>query len=153
MIQRKQTLFLFFACILMVLMYFFPIVEMLGENGKLFFLDFLGIHPEKTPGQMLVSAFPITVIISMSAVLYLVTIFMYKKRMLQRRLGIFNILLQFGLVGLIFFYTNFTMPQNFKEIYFSFPVIFPLIAVILTILANRSIMKDEKLVRSYERIR
>lgn len=153
MIQRKQTLFLFFACLLMVFMYFFPIVEMLGENGKLFFLDFLGIHPEKSPQKMSVNAFPITVIISISAVLYLVTIFMYKKRLLQRRLGIFNILLQFGLVGLIFFYTNFTMPQDFKEIYYSFPVIFPVIAVILTILANRSIMKDEKLVRSYERIR
>ena len=68
----------------------------------------------------------------------------------------FAIFLEIVMVALIFFVyakiieTNlFASPDYLEEA----GIYFPLISLIFLILANRSIMKDEKLVRSVDRLR
>ena len=66
---------------------------------------------------------------------------------------IFNMLLLIGLGLLSWFYlTNFAKMAD-GPIHYKFTIIFPAIAIILTFLAYKAIKKDEKLVRSVDRIR
>ena len=70
------------------------------------------------------------------------------------RICMFNILLMFGLVGLIWFYTKYTMNKyDGIDSVFLWPIVVPFISIILTYLALKGIQKDDALVKSYERIR
>jgi hypothetical protein len=74
--------------------------------------------------------------------------FLYKKRMLQMRFNIFNSILLVALQGFIVYYivrgTGFI---------FTVQSIFPVISLILSILAIRNILKDELLIKSLNRLR
>jgi hypothetical protein len=78
--------------------------------------------------------------------------FLYKKRMLQMRFNIFNSILLVALQGFIVYYiaSFFNQEITFK---FSIQSIFPVISLILSILAIRNILKDELLIKSLNRIR
>jgi hypothetical protein len=91
------------------------------------------------------------ILIGIIAVLHLVTIFLYKKRILQIRILAFTIILMLGLFGLFFYFTY----ASFEEVKVAFKVAvaLPLVCVILDWLAIRAIGKDEALVRSLDRIR
>jgi len=90
------------------------------------------------------------------AVLSVVCIFLYKNRVLQMKIVRLTILLNIVIIGLIFLVyakiieTNLlTSPDYLDEA----GIYFTLISLVFLILANRSIMKDEKLVRSADRLR
>ena len=88
---------------------------------------------------------------TVSAILALVTIFLYKKRMLQIRLTLFNMLVLVGYyVTLVIFVLNLKGDASFVP---SWTVCLPLISIILSWLAIRAIGKDEMLVKAYERLR
>ncbi len=73
--------------------------------------------------------------------------------MLQIRLSVFNIIIQLGSIGLMFFFL-FQANNEFGESWStSIVIILPAIAMIFTYLAIRSIGKDEALVRSVSRLR
>jgi hypothetical protein len=83
--------------------------------------------------------------------LNLISIFMYKRRVLQLRLCIYNMLLLAGLFGVILF-----VAYNIKDVEtvsFRLPIVFPVIAIILHYLAYRGIRKDELMVRALDRLR
>jgi Flp pilus assembly pilin Flp len=86
-----------------------------------------------------------------------VTIFLFKKRMLQLRISVFNavllVLLYFVLGGT--FYLDFLteMPLDGFATSYGFSLIIPLVNIILTVLAIRGIGADEALVRSLDRLR
>lgn len=89
MIQRIQTLYLTLAVVLLLLMFAFPIANFYSEFGVWQF-NMLGVRSQ-VPGegavfsnQIIFTILPILTII-ISAIL-LLTIFNYKKRMLQIRL-------------------------------------------------------------------
>jgi hypothetical protein len=66
----------------------------------------------------------------------------------------FNILLMFGLVGMIFYYAKYApIGVERAESVLLWPIVVPLISVILTYLALKRIQKDDALVKSYERLR
>ncbi len=84
---------------------------------------------------------------------------LYKKRILQMRICIFNIMMNLGIYALFFLFVMTTStgitsslgvstPMNYH-----LPLTFPLINCVLTYLAFRAIQKDEALVRSLDRIR
>jgi hypothetical protein len=59
-----------------------------------------------------------------------------------------------GLVGLIYFFTKSTLiSMDGEKSVLLWPVLCPLIAIILNFLAFKAIQKDENLVKSYDRIR
>ena len=70
------------------------------------------------------------------------------------RLCVFNIILLFGLVGLIYFFTKYILNDlEGVSSHFEWPVVIPFIAIILNYLAFKRIQKDEILIKSYERLR
>jgi len=91
--------------------------------------------------------------------LALVCIFLFKKRKLQFRLTIFNILFGFGALG----YQYYVVQQTANKLSTGGVVIatssyqlasfLPIVVIILLFLAARGIYKDEKLIKSLDRLR
>lgn len=84
-----------------------------------------------------------------------ITIFLYKKRMLQIRICIFNGIIMAGFYGLFAFTIYIFKQQLFPGSTLSVKIAlaFPLISIILDYLAIRNIGADEVLVRSLDRLR
>ncbi len=154
MIQRIQSVYLFLATSLYFIMLTSPLAQIQLPHD--IFLLFHHNQITALGGETFqpVSVWPVTILIVAIMLTGLVDIFLFKKRTLQMRLCVFNILLMFGLVGLIYFYTKYTI-NRFDGVnwVFLWPIVVPFISIILTYLALKGIQKDDALVKSYERIR
>jgi len=152
MIQRIQTVFFFVITILMGLIFFFPYAELLVENEQIYTFNFNGLFLDGKEGFYLKTIPPI-ILLTIITLISFVSIFLYKKRILQMRINVINIVLMLGYLGLNYYYIkNFSSQLN-GIISYNFIAIFPFISVILTYLAIRAVGKDEALIRSLDRIR
>ena len=86
-----------------------------------------------------------------SAVLSLVSIFMFKNRKSQFIINRLNIILNFILLA-VFLYGSLTSPGEAKASEKGVEII-PIISIVLLVLANKAIKKDEDLVKSVDRLR
>jgi len=87
-----------------------------------------------------------------SALLSLISIFNFKNRKFQFVLGRLNIILNFILLG--FFVYQLLMPPGESNISEKGVGIFiPILSIVLLVLANKAIKKDEDLVKSVDRLR
>lgn len=147
MIQRIQTIYILISTVLIGLLLLLPFADIVA-GGKVLLFNIQGISYE---GDVEQDGLPIALFVGVIFLLHLVTIFLYKKRILQIRLLTFGILLMLGLFGMFYFFTYYSFSR--AEISFNVAVVFPLIAIILDYLAIRNIGKDEALIRSIDRIR
>jgi uncharacterized protein DUF4293 len=152
MLQRSQTLYLLGVFLLTILMLTGPIADLAGETGVLT-LKHSGVfnsHGEKLE----LSTWPLTLLFALVSLLAFLNIFSYKNRLRQMRLCIFLILISFGMVGMMFYYT-WVVGNNFEitQTLYKWRFVIPLIAIILQYLAFRRIRRDELLVKAYDRIR
>lgn len=147
MIQRIQTVYIFISALLIASLMKLTFAE-LSVNNELYTFVAKGIFNGE---ELIFNGMAIFVFIPVIALLHFITIFLYKKRILQIRILVFSIVLLLGLFGL-FFYFSYAGFDGAK-IAFKVPVAFPLVAVILDYLAIRAIGKDEALIRSLNRIR
>lgn len=154
MIQRIQTLFLLVATALFAIMLTNPVAQIQLSNDTFLLFNHNQIVSMSNDTFQPVPTWPVTVLIAVIMLIGLVDIFMYKKRTLQMRLCVFNIILMFGLVGLIWFYTRFAVNKyDGIDSVFLWPIVVPFVSIILTYLALKGIQKDDALVKSYERLR
>ena len=154
MIQRIQTVYLFLTVVVILCMAFFSFVEMVDSDGQYYRFDLFGIHEGVGDTTRLVeSVMPLRFLVFVIATISLITIFLYKKRIMQIRLCIFNIVLMLGFYALFFFYFHNATSGIKVDSHFKVTIVFPVIGAILSYLALRNIGKDEVLVRSYDRIR
>ena len=97
------------------------------------------------------------IIVALATILPLITIFLFKNRMLQIRLCAVELILLIGaqIFMAIYYYLSNRMFSNleFHTQGLHIAIIFPLVALILDYLALRAIFRDEALVRSLDRIR
>lgn len=151
MIQRIQTIYLLAVTVLTALMFYFPFVLALEEDVLCEF-SFSGL--KVVNGEFISPVYPLFGIILTALLVAFVSIFFYKKRMLQIRMNIFNLILFFFvyLVGGVYFFI-FKNEFMLSEISIEFAAILPAINIILTYLAIRSIGADEALVKSLDRLR
>ena len=91
------------------------------------------------------------------ALLSIITIFLYRKRLTQLKLCKLGFFLNIVFIGLFFFYSDFELKQDNPgstiEIDYGFSVLVPLVTLTLLLLASKAIKKDEDLVRSADRLR
>ncbi|MDO7135513.1 DUF4293 domain-containing protein [Algibacter lectus] len=87
-----------------------------------------------------------------SAVLSLISIFMFKNRQLQFVLGRLNIILNFILLG-FFVYQSLNLSGETAVSEKGIGMLLPLVSIVLLALANKAIKKDEDLVKSVDRLR
>ena len=152
MIQRIQTVYLLVVAILMVVMMSLPVGSFVAADYTATVFNNLSlVAPDGTADYAPWAMFAILMV---SAVVTLGTIFLYKKRMLQIRLTIFNTIVLIGYY-LVLAYFVVNPDKAFDDYSFmpSWTVCLPLVSIILNWLAIRAIGKDEMLVKAYERLR
>lgn len=147
MIQRIQTVYLFIVTGLLI-------VAMCLPMG--YFVDVTGEQAFKAMGIEVHGAFQSTWglfgILMLSAMVALAAIFVYKNRMLQIRMTIFNSLLLLGYyIAFIAFYFALKGDGNLFRI--GWALCLPLISIILNVLAIRAIGRDEVMVKAADRLR
>lgn len=136
MIQRIQSVYLLLAA---------------GVSGGLSFIlpygfDAQGVGLFANTDYLLLSLFVV------SAILSLLTIFLFKNRQLQFVLGRINILLNFILLGVFVYWSPTISGETFVSEK-GIGMMIPIISIVLLVMANRAIKKDENLVKSVDRLR
>ncbi|PXX98852.1 DUF4293 domain-containing protein [Marinifilum breve] len=153
MIQRIQSLYLLGSFILIGIMFFFPLAELIDTAGQTYEFLYRGIPAIAEGAPAIFIAYPVAILLSVIALVSLITIFLFKKRMIQIRLTIFNMVCMLGAMGLIYYSINSQAGELNAIANYSIINAFPLVALILSYLALRGIGKDEAMIRSMDRIR
>ena len=144
MIQRIQSIYLLLAALL--------------SGGVVFFVSFLGSENNEvsnitsllTDEGFLIKSIGIGFFVS--AALSALSIFLFKQRQNQFVLGRLNILINFYLLGVLLFESLMVSGEtNVSEK--GIGVSLPIIVVVLLVMANKAIKKDENLVKSVDRLR
>ena len=112
-----------------------------------------GLSSDGITAESIYSTWPLLVILIILFALTFITIFLYKRRMIQIRLCIINTVLLVGMQGLLYYYVLAVSKLLPAHPNYSIIFIFPLVSAILSFLALRAIAKDEALIRSLERLR
>lgn len=155
MIQRIQTLYLLLVVILSGIVLFSAFAGFANTTDALnYVVNYKGIFLVQANGnQFLQNVWGVTALASIIPLVALVTIFLYKKRSLQIKLSIFNIVLMAAYYGALFFYLWQFGSVYHADWFLEVVTAFPLVNVILSALAIRSIRKDEALIKSLNRLR
>ena len=149
MIQRVQTLYLLAVVALGIALIWLPVLQLVTPEEadlQVYELSALGGAPLQGIWGLLVT----TILIP---VLALIDIFLYKKRILQARLNIFLVMLCLGYYGVLAIYIWQAKLALGVEWHLMPWASFPLVCLVLTLMATRAILKDEALVRAADRIR
>lgn len=139
MIQRVQSIYLLLASLSGATLFGLPFAQ--GDQAT----DGLladGVFDVYDNNGLLILAAAVTFLAFLS-------IFLFNNRKLQMNVGKLNLLLGFAILG----WAGFWFFELMKVATFGFGLVMPLMAIILTYIANRNILKDEKLVRSADRLR
>ena len=160
MIQRIQSVYLLLAAILLGLIFLIPIAEINGdaqvyefnENGFVSASTNLDSVNEIKIEQPL---FPIAIWLGITVAFIILTIALFKKRGLQIKLNYLNTLLIVGLIVFLFYTADsFTESLgNGAKTTYKAGIYLAVAALPFLVLANRSIKKDETLIKSLDRIR
>tara|TARA_B110000046_G_scaffold167334_1_gene184913 strand:+ start:9932 stop:10363 length:432 start_codon:yes stop_codon:yes gene_type:complete len=143
MIQRIQTIYLFLASVVSgVLIFVFNLWKTLKE--QIFVLD---LFSKESFAFKVIPLMFIT-----SSILSLVTMSLYKDRKLQFVIGRIIILINLFLLGLLI-YLSLTLPGETSVSEKGIGMFLPILVVLLIVLANKAIKKDEDLVKSVDRLR
>lgn len=169
MIQRIQTVFLFLVAVCMIGMVFSTIWEKVSIEQQekaaltaLYLTHYTIDSDSDNPDYALLNEKPtyvIAIVAIIAAIVALYSIFQYKNRMTQIKLGLLNIFLIAAALGFSIYYmyqgealiemtTGGVNRGSYK-----IGIFLPAMALLFNSLANRFIKKDEDLVRSVDRIR
>ncbi|MCU0366038.1 MAG: DUF4293 domain-containing protein [Bacteroidales bacterium] len=151
MIQRIQTLYLIAAAVLSGLLMTGDLMIMENGAGTVFTVDFKGLGV--SGGELVQRLWPLTIIIGLVPLLALVAIFLYRRRSFQMRVTMLVLQLSLGTLILGAFYIIMFDRKMDITLIWKVKAVFPLISAILAWLAYLSILKDELLVKSYDRLR
>lgn len=138
MIQRIQSLYLLLAAVCALLLLFFSPVYFDSGVGT----ELLGVN------DLEMSTWALMVISIAIALLALIDIFLFRKRILQARLNIFTAVACVGYYALLAMYVWFAVQRYGVEWYINWSAGLPLVALILVLMATRAILRDEARVRA-----
>ncbi|MFD0860639.1 DUF4293 domain-containing protein [Sungkyunkwania multivorans] len=136
MLQRIQTLYLLLAANVNSTLVFLLSFGVYA-NGKVFIIK---------EENLLLGVF------LMSAFLAVVAIFMYKNRKNQFVINRLNMILNLFLLG-VFVYRSLSVSGEAHVSEKGVGMLLPVISIVLLVLANKAIKKDEELVKSVDRLR
>ncbi|RYZ97979.1 MAG: DUF4293 family protein [Sphingobacteriaceae bacterium] len=156
MIQRIQSVYLFLATLVLFGLYLFPLVHNVNINGIISSISVQGVYQDLLEGRNYTVRFmAANILVAPVAILPTLIIFFYKKRKQQIALCYAAILVTIGF--------SFWLSQTVKSVTddglkLQFPnmgigMFLSSVAIVLIILALKAIQRDEKLVRSADRLR
>lgn len=136
MIQRIQTIYLLLAALVSLgLPYAFSLYSDM-DGGAVWAVDDISY----------------ITLFSLSAVFSFISIFLWNNRKNQFVLGRLNILLNFALLGILV-YRSQMLSGGTAVLEKGIGMIIPLVSIVLLVLANKAIKRDEDLVKSVDRLR
>ncbi|WP_016988441.1 DUF4293 family protein [Flavobacterium sp. ACAM 123] len=137
MIQRIQTIYLILAFVVTgILPFLFPLWTM-NSGEDYFFMQ----------NQFYV------ILLGLSTTLSLVSVVSYKKRQNQFVIGRLNIILNLILLGLFVYRSLNVSRETVLVSEKGIGMFLPIVAIVLLVLANKAVKKDEDLVKSVDRLR
>ncbi|TDE07547.1 DUF4293 family protein [Flavobacterium sandaracinum] len=137
MIQRIQTIYLLLAFVVTGILLFFVPLWTVAEGKEYYFMQ----------SQLY------TILLGLSTTLTVLSIVSYKKRQNQFVIGRLNIILNLILLGL-FVYRSLNVSGETPVVSEKgIGMFLPAVVVVLLVLANKAIKKDEDLVKSVDRLR
>ena len=137
MIQRIQTIYLLLAFVLTGILPFFIPLWTMTDGSAYFFMQ----------NQVYVVA------LGLSTTLSLLSIVSYKKRQNQFVIDRLNIILNLILLGLFVYRSLNLSGETITVSEKGIGMFLPIVAIVLLVLANKAIKKDEDLVKSVDRLR
>jgi hypothetical protein len=155
MIQRVQTIWFLLAALALGLMLFFPLVSKIDNSTELE-IHTIGLYQDAVgkpgPGLLKENFTPLLITNIAVAIICFVNIFNFKRRTLQKKIAIVSIIL---IGGFAFWCSVFAqkLPGGLNGATFDFAAYLPAFSIICCILAIAGINKDEKLIRSADRLR
>ncbi len=156
MIQRVQSLYLLGAITMMALMFFFPLAGYYGDLhiSILYLLGIKNMVPDAPEIFSIYTTLPLVFIVVSMLIVSFTVILLYKKRLQQLKLIKLNILLNTILIiGIFIVYSRWLQASLNATESFKTAAFFPLASLVFFMLAYRGVRKDEKLVRSADRLR
>lgn len=141
--------------ILSCITFYLPVVDLVNMKSALFYLiDFKGVYLITTKGNVFDStAWGLTSVAAVIPTMALFCIFQYKNRVKQIRLCVVNMVFMLMYYVILFVNVWFISSRLNAEWHLHLVAGFPLISMVLNYLAIGAIGKDEKLVKSADRIR
>ena len=144
MLQRIQTIYLIIALLASTLLAARVPFWSTDEGAGLYLLDFFQMGDP--------ASIAIPVLFLLSGVMSLFAVFLFRQRPKQVLLNRINIVINFLLLGIIV-YRLLSLPGETTFSEKGIGVFIPILVVVLLALANKAIIKDEKLVKSVDRLR
>jgi hypothetical protein len=154
MIQRIQTIWLSALTLLSLSLVRGGIIQFNPGDGTLFTLGFSGISKDTAGVNELIArsvGLPLTII--MIPVLAIAAVFLYKKLRLQKSATLLVIAFSFSLLIMTIYYW-YIISHKFGGVPVpGIKMAFPPVILVLAVMAYRGIVKDERLLKSYDRLR
>jgi hypothetical protein len=156
MIQRIQTVYLSIAALACILLVFFPLAQYISDVQGTYVFYITGVKYMIDPPITVHfwRTFPLLALVAITFLLTVISIFLFKNR--QRQVLIVNLafLLQVIFVSLVLlYYTGYFEKICNTRVSYQFGVFVPLVSMGFLFLASRAIKKDDRLVRSTDRLR
>lgn len=155
MLQRIQSVYLLLASLVIFALFLFPLVHNVYVAGVPSTIKVTGIYQDVNGAQASTESFiGLIAATAVVAILPLILIFLYKNRKQQ-------VMLCYGFIVVIFGY-SFWMAETVKSYTggvslntnnFGIGALLSSVSIILVLLAAKAIQRDEKLVRSADRLR
>lgn len=137
MLQRIQTIYLFLAILVAGILPFFLPLFILSSGTEMFFMK-----------NMVYST-----LFGLSLTLSLLSILSYKKRQNQFVINRLNMILNLILLGLFVYRSLNVSGETVMVSEKGIGMFLPIVVIVLLVLANKAIKKDEDLVKSVDRLR
>ncbi len=144
MIQRIQSIYLLLAAAAAFLLFTLPFAQ--TDNATA-----MGIFQDNF--YTIFDNIALLVFFAGAGVMALIAIFLFKNRPLQRRIALLSLFLIVAGTGTAVFLFFQNQSENAATVREGFGLGMPVFSSIFTLLAQRAIRKDEKLVRSADRLR
>lgn len=153
MIQRIQTVYLLLTVIFTALLFFMPVARLTVPNEFTYQFYTTQVVQAREPEVFIAYNWMSMILNILITTLSIGIIFLYKKRFLQLRLCVVNIILLIGMLVLMWWQVRHMANELHAIRQWGFSFCFPFIGIILNWLALRGIIRDIALLKSYDRIR
>ena len=155
MIQRIQSIYLLLAALCSGLLMAAPLYNIETANAS--FQLFLGGLAQTNPKETILTSQPSIMAVGLLLTLFpIIILFLFKKRQIQMRLAASAMMANTAMLLLLVSIINKSIDNisepHVKETY-GFGLILPVISIVCLFLANKAIRKDDKLIRSADRLR
>ncbi len=155
MIQRPQSIYLLLVTVLMSFLLIRPYAARVLSDGQVLMFH---THAVKEIGYTAITTVKITIpviaLVILAGLISFGNIFLFSRRLLQMKICAVNVLIMLVLeITMLLYYILLKHPIGELRHTFKVSAIYPVLGIILTIMAFRAINHDEMLVNSYKRIR